>query len=127
LQLIGSFNALRKNPKYFLGSIALSVLNHLFWCFSLLAISCSLGQEINPIKGLVVFPIAIFCGVFGVAGGFGIGTFAFEYILSKALLISNGALIGLVFQTFGVLSRLLGLPFYLVNKGRALDGQNHLK
>jgi uncharacterized protein (TIRG00374 family) len=127
LQLIGSFNALRKNPKYFLGSIALSVLNHLFWCFSLLAISYSLGQEINPIKGLVVFPIAIFCGVFGVAGGFGIGTFAFEYILSKALLISNGALIGLVFQTFGVLSRLLGLPFYLVNKGRALDGQNHLK
>lgn len=127
LQLIGSFNALRKNPKYLLSSIALSVLNHLFWCFSLLAISYSLGQEINPIKGMVVFPIAIFCGIFGVAGGFGVGTFAFEYILSKALLINNGALIGLVFQFFGVVSRLLGLPFYLANKDGALNDRSHLK
>lgn len=126
LQLIGSFNALRKNPKYFLCSLALSVLNHLFWCFSLLAISYSLGQEINPIKGLVVFPIAIFCGIFGIAGGFGVGTFAFEYILSKTLLISNGALIGLVFQFFGMLSRLLGLPFYLINKGSKPNDRNHL-
>jgi uncharacterized protein (TIRG00374 family) len=127
LQLIGSFNALRKNPKYFLSAIALSVLNHLFWCFSLLAISYSLGQEINPVKGLVVFPIAIFCGIFGFAGGFGVGTFAFEYILSKALLINNGALIGLVFQFFGVLSRLLGLPFYLANKASVPADVNHLK
>ena len=127
LQLIGSFNALRKNPKYFFGSIALSVLNHLFWCFSLLAISYSLGQEINPIKGLVVFPIAIFCGIFGFAGGFGIGTFAFEYVLSETLLISNGALIGLVFQFFGMLSRLLGLPFYLANKGSASHNRSQLQ
>lgn len=127
LQLIGSFNALRKNPKYFLGSIALSVLNHLFWCFSLLAISYSLGQEINPIKGLVVFPIAIFCGIFGFAGGFGIGTFAFEYVLSETLLISNGALIGLVFQFFGMLSRLFGLPFYLANKGSAPNSRSQLQ
>lgn len=127
LQLIGSFNALRKNPKYFFSSIALSVLNHLFWCFSLLAISYSLGQEINPIKGLVVFPIAIFCGIFGFAGGFGIGTFAFEYVLSETLLISNGALIGLVFQFFGMLSRLLGLPFYLANKGSKPNNRSHLQ
>jgi uncharacterized protein (TIRG00374 family) len=126
LQLIGSFNALRRNPKYFFGSIALSVLNHLFWCFSLLAISFALGQEINPINGLVVFPIAIFCGIFGVAGGFGIGTLAFEYILSKTLSINNGALIGLIFQLFGMLSRLLGLPFYLANKSSILRNQNHL-
>jgi uncharacterized protein (TIRG00374 family) len=116
LQLIGTFNALRKSPKLLLGSIGLSLLNHLFWCFSLLAISYSLGQNINVLEGLVVFPIAIFCGVFGIAGGFGIGTFAFEYILSTTLAINNGALIGLIFQFFGVLSRLFGLPFYLMNK-----------
>ncbi|BEI34792.1 hypothetical protein PHIN6_03100 [Polynucleobacter sp. HIN6] len=127
LQLIGSFNTLRKTPKFFFTSIALSILNHLFWCFSLLVISYSLGQEINPIKGLIVFPIAIFCGIFGFAGGFGIGTFAFEFILSKTLSIDDGALIGLIFQFFGMFSRLLGLPFYLINKSRIKQTKIPLK
>lgn len=116
LQFIGSFNALRKHPKFLVIAIALSILNHIFWCISLLAISYSLGQEIDPLKGLIVFPVVIFCGVFGVAGGFGVGTLAFQYILSKTLLIDNGAVIGIIFQTLGLLSRLFGLPFYLLNK-----------
>jgi hypothetical protein len=65
------------------------------------------------ISRFIVFPLAIFGGVFGVAGGFGMGTAAFDFLLSHLLLIQNGALIGLLFQIAGALSRFLGLPFYL--------------
>ena len=65
--------------------------------------------------------LAIFGGVFGVAGGFGVGTAAFDVILSHLLLIQNGALIGLLFQIFGALSRMLGLPFYLMARQSSHD------
>lgn len=113
-QLIGSFNALRENPKILLAALGLSVLNHIFWCTSLLFIAIAVGNVISPLKGFTVFPLAIFCGFFGVAGGFGLGTAAFDFLLSHLLSIQNGALIGLLFQILGVLSRLFGLPFYLV-------------
>lgn len=112
-QLIGSFNALRENPKILFAALGLSILNHLFWCTALLFIAIAVGNAVSPIKGLIVFPLAIFGGVFGVAGGFGLGTAAFDFLLSHLLLIQNGALIGLLFQIIGALSRLLGLPFYL--------------
>lgn len=113
--LIGSFNALRENPRMLFSALGLSIINHIFWCTSLLFIAVAVGNSVSILKGFIVFPLAIFGGVFGVAGGFGIGTAAFDFLLSHLLLIQNGALIGLLFQTFGVLSRLSGLPFYLVS------------
>lgn len=112
-QMIGSFNALRENPRILFSALGLSMLNHVFWCTSLLFIAIAVGNAVSPLKGFIVFPLAIFGGVFGVAGGFGFGTAAFDFLLSHLLLIQNGALIGLLFQIFGALSRLLGLPFYL--------------
>lgn len=112
-QFIGSFNALRENPKILLTALGLSMLNHIFWCTSLLFIAIAVGNSVPPVKGFIVFPLAIFGGVFGVAGGFGFGTAAFDFLLSNLLSIQNGALIGLLFQVLGALARLLGLPFYL--------------
>lgn len=113
-QMIGAFNALRENPKILFATLGLSMLNHIFWCTSLLFISIAVGNAVSPLEGFIVFPLAIFGGVFGVAGGFGLGTAAFDFLLSHLLLIQNGALIGLLFQIVGALSRLLGLPFYLM-------------
>ncbi len=113
-QLIGAFNSLRENPKILFTALGLSMLNHIFWCTSLLCIAIAVGNAVSPLKGFIVFPLAIFGGVFGVAGGFGVGTAAFDFLLSHLALIQNGALIGLLFQIIGALSRLLGLPFYLM-------------
>lgn len=112
-KLIGSFNALREHPHLLFMALGLSILNHIFWCTSLLFIAIAVGNSVSPVQGFIVFPLAIFGGVFGVAGGFGFGTAAFDFLLSNLLLINNGALIGLIFQTIGALSRLLGLPYYL--------------
>lgn len=122
LQLIGSFNLLRRSSLLLLISIALSVINHLFWCLSLMAICNSLGEEVTLLKSLIVFPIAIFFGIFGLAGGFGVGTLAFQFILEKTLFISNGAMIGLLFQIMGLFSRLMGAPFYMFYKANKVRG-----
>jgi hypothetical protein len=53
-------------------------------------------------------------GFSGFAGGLGVGTVAFDFLLSHLLLVKNGALIGLLFQVMGALSRLLGLPFFMM-------------
>jgi uncharacterized protein (TIRG00374 family) len=113
-QIIGSFNALRENPKALVTALALSVVNHMFWCSALLCITYAVGESIPPMSGFIVFPLAIFGGVFGVAGGFGVGTAAFDFLLSHLLLVKNGALIGLLFQVMGALTRLLGIPFFLI-------------
>jgi uncharacterized membrane protein YbhN (UPF0104 family) len=115
LQMIGSFNSLRENPGVLFAALGLSMFNHVFWCTALLFITLAVGNEVPPLKGFIVFPLAIFGGIFGVAGGFGVGTAAFDFLLSHLLLVQNGALIGLLFQTIGVLSRLMGLPFYLAS------------
>jgi len=114
-QLIGSFNALRERPRYLFVTLGLSMLNHVFWCASLLLVAIALGNAVSPMKGFVVFPLAIFGNVFGVAGGFGLGTAAFDLLLSNLLSIQNGALVGLVFQILNALCRLAGLPFYLAS------------
>jgi hypothetical protein len=65
--------------------------------------------------GFVVFPLAIFSNVFGVAGGFGGGTVGFDLVITQLLAMENGALIGLLFQSLSALARLVGgLPFYLL-------------
>ena len=115
-QMIGAFNGLRENPKILFSALILSVLNHTFWCVSLLFIVKAFGYTVEPFEGFVVFPLAIFSNIFGVSGGFGLGTAAFDFLLSNLLIIQNGALIGLSFQTLGALSRLFGLPFYLMEK-----------
>jgi uncharacterized membrane protein YbhN (UPF0104 family) len=124
-EMIGSFNSLRENPKILITALGLSILNHVFWCTSLLFIAIAVGNTVPVIKGFIVFPLAIFGGVFGVAGGFGFGTAAFDFLLSTLLLIHNGALIGLLFQIIGALSRLLGLPFYLTEmQSRDMESVN---
>ncbi len=112
-QIVGSFNAVREDPLTVIMTLMLSMLNHVFWCSSLLLIAFATGNVIPPINGFVVFPLAIFSNIFGVAGGFGFGTAGFDLILSKLLSVQNGALIGLLFQTLSAFSRLFGLPFYL--------------
>lgn len=112
-QIVGSFNAVREDPIRVVVALMLSMLNHVFWCSSLLLIAYAAGNIISPIKGFVVFPLAIFSNIFGVAGGFGLGTAGFDLLLSKLLSVENGALIGLLFQTLSAFSRLLGVLFYL--------------
>lgn len=118
-QLLASFNLLRERPKYLWGALGLSLLNHVLWCASLFCVAHAVGNSIDLIKGLVVFPLAIFSNIFGVAGGFGGGTVGFDLLLSRLLAISNGALIGLAFQILSSLTRLCGLPFYLLSGKRS--------
>ena len=113
-QFIASFNSFRESPGYLFTALGLSVVNHVFWCASLLCIVRVVENVVDPIKGFVVFPLAIFSNVFGIAGGFGGGTVGFDLLLSQLLAIGNGALIGLLFQTLSALARLAGLPFYLL-------------
>jgi len=112
-QMIGCFNSLRENQKDIFVVLSLSVLNHVFWCASLLCITVAFSQHVGFLRGFTVFPLAIFSNIFGYAGGFGVGTAAFDFIFSKLLDVQVGAAIGLTFQTLSSASRLLGLPFYL--------------
>lgn len=120
--MIGCFNLLRERPADLVWVLGLSVLNHVFWCASLLCICVAFGQNIGLLKGFAVFPIAIFSNTFGFAGGFGIGTAAFDLIFAKLLGVHLGASIGLAFQVLSVFSRLTGLPFYLFSKPAAAAG-----
>jgi len=104
-QFIPSFNSLRELPGCLFVALGLSLVNHLFWGTTLLCIAAAVGNTFNPMKGLVVFPLAIFSNIFGIAGGFGIGTAGFDLLLSKLLSIENGALIGLLFRTLIAMSR----------------------
>ncbi|CAM8384529.1 COG0392 Predicted integral membrane protein [Candidatus Methylopumilus planktonicus] len=101
---------------FLLSAISLSLINHLMSCVVIFLICNSFGLNISTLSGLIYFPIAIFSGIFGVAGGFGIGTLGFDFIFRNFLGSSSGALIGTVFHSFLLLSRVLGLPFYLLNK-----------
>lgn len=113
LNMVACFNSLRENPKQLALVLGLSLLNHVFWCAALFCIVMAFNQSIEVAQGFAVFPFAIFSNVFGFAGGFGVGTAAFDVIFSKLLSIQAGATIGLTFQILSALSRLLGLPFYL--------------
>ncbi len=111
--MVSCFNALRENPRHLAIVLGLSILNHVFWCAALFCIVMAFNHTVAIAQGFVVFPIAIFSNVFGFAGGFGVGTAAFDVIFSKLLSIQAGAAIGLTFQILSGLSRLSGLPFYL--------------
>jgi uncharacterized protein (TIRG00374 family) len=115
-KLTSCFNELRERPKTLVIVLALSVLNHLFWCSALLCITMAFAQTVQIALAYTVFPLAIFSNVFGFAGGFGVGTAAFDVIFTSLLGIQIGAAIGLTFQSLSALSRLLGLPFYLASK-----------
>jgi uncharacterized membrane protein YbhN (UPF0104 family) len=117
-KFIGTFNELRERPQLLAMALALSMLNHVFWCAALICIARALGNDVSPVEGFIVFPIAIFGNIFGVAGGFGLGTAGFDLLLSLFLGIRNGALVGLVFQTLLALTKLAGLPFFLASPAR---------
>ncbi|CAG9177796.1 lysylphosphatidylglycerol synthase transmembrane domain-containing protein [Cupriavidus respiraculi] len=121
ISMIGCFNLLREKPSDLFRVLALSVLNHVFWCAALLCICIAFGQDIGLLKGFAVFPIAIFSNTFGFAGGFGIGTAAFDLLFARLLDVNVGASIGLAFQILSVISRLSGLPFYLLSKPQSGD------
>jgi hypothetical protein len=70
-------------------------------------------MDVDFLKGLVVFPLAIFSNVFGVAGGFGLGTLGFDFLFAHLFHIPGGASVGLAFQVLTAATRLLGLPFFL--------------
>jgi choline-glycine betaine transporter len=48
-------------------------------------------MDVDFLKGLVVFPLAIFSNVFGVAGGFGLGTLGFDFLFAHLFHIPGGA------------------------------------
>lgn len=111
--VVGCFNSLREKPGDLWVVLGLSMLNHVFWCAALLCVTKAFAQDIDLLVGFTVFPLAIFSNVFGFAGGFGVGTAAFDVIFTRLLDIHVGAAIGLTFQTLSALSRLSGLPFYI--------------
>lgn len=118
--IVSCFNSLRERPRDFVLVLGLSVLNHVFWCVALLCIAFAFRQDIEVFRAFTVFPLAIFSNVFGFAGGFGVGTAAFDWIFSRLLDVHVGAAIGLTFQALSTLTRLTGLPFYLApaHRGR---------
>jgi len=119
VHVLDAFNRLRENPGILPVVIVLSMLNHLLWCTALFLIVFSVGDLVSVFSGLVTFPLAIFGGVFGVAGGFGLGTAAFDLIFTTLLSLNSGATVGIIFQLVGAVSRVLGLPFYLYAKPNA--------
>jgi hypothetical protein len=122
-KLIGAFNGLRERPRLFFAVLGMSMFNHVFWCASLICIARAVGTHVAILEGVIVFPLAIFSNIFGVAGGFGVGTAGFDLMLSLFLGIRNGALIGLLFQSLSAASKLFGLPFYLASHARPRAGQ----
>lgn len=120
--MIGCFNLLRERPSDLAKVLGLSVLNHVFWCGALLCICVAFGEQVGLLQGFAVFPLAIFSNTFGFAGGFGIGTAAFDVIFARLLDVHIGASIGLAFQILSAFSRLVGLPFYLISKPEASGG-----
>jgi uncharacterized protein (TIRG00374 family) len=112
-QMVGAFNNLRESPRHFAAALALSLLNHACLCGALYCITRALGHDVDPVAGFVVFPLAIFGNVLGVAGGFGLGTAGFDLVLSRVLQVDNGAVVGLLFQSLSAIARLAGLPYYL--------------
>ena len=120
-KLVRAFNDLRERPALLAAALALSVLNHVFWCASLLCIARALGNDVPALAGFVVLPMAIFSNIFGFAGGFGLGTAGFDVLLALFLGIHNGALIGLVFQALQAASKLLGLPWFLTRGEQPLE------
>ena len=111
--LAGTFHAMREQRGRFWAVVALSCCNHLLACVALYGICRALGMDVDFLKGLVVFPLAIFSNVFGVAGGFGLGTLGFDFLFAHLFHIPGGASVGLAFQVLTAATRLLGLPFFL--------------
>ena len=82
-EIAGAFHAMRMQRGRFWAVVGLSVINHLISCLALFCICRAMGLEVGFLKGLIVFPIAIFSNVFGIAGGFGLGTFGFDILFSR--------------------------------------------
>lgn len=119
--IVACFNSLRERPSDLLSALGLSVLNHTFWCLSLMCITIAFSQSVPLSSAFTVFPLAIFSNVFGFAGGFGVGTAAFDWIFARLLDVHIGAAIGLTFQLLASASRLAGLPFYLLSGAKPRD------
>lgn len=113
--LAGTFHSMREQRGRFWAVVALSCCNHLLACLALYGICRALGMHVDFLKGLVVFPLAIFSNVFGVAGGFGLGTLGFDFLFAHLFHIPGGASVGLAFQVLTAATRLLGLPFFLLD------------
>jgi glycosyltransferase 2 family protein len=111
-----AFAALRERKLYLLYIVLLSLANHVFWCSSLFLIVKAAGVTMPLAQGFVVFPLAIFLNTFGFAGGFGVGTVAFDFLFASLLTASCGTTVGLMYQCLSFVSRLSGLPFFLFSK-----------
>jgi uncharacterized membrane protein YbhN (UPF0104 family) len=112
---------MREQRGRFWAVVLLSCGNHLLACVALYAICRALGMDVDFLKGLVVFPLAIFSNVFGVAGGFGLGTLGFDFLFAHLFHIPGGASVGLAFQILTAATRLLGLPFFLWHNNSSAD------
>ena len=106
----------RQNRAKTLGVMGLSLVNHLFWSLSIFLITLAFGHTLNPAAVFTVVPLVLFLNVFGFAGGFGVGTVAFDVLFSLLLGIQDGASIAIVYQLLSLLSRLSGLPFFILEK-----------
>jgi hypothetical protein len=118
--IAGAFHAMRMQRGRFWAVVGLSCLNHLMSCVAIYCICHAMQMDIDFLKGLVVFPIAIFSNLFGVAGGFGLGTLGFDLLFAKFFQISGGASVGLIYQILMSATRLLGLPFFLWSQANSI-------
>lgn len=118
------FSNLMQRPGTIFAALGLSVLNHAVWCAGILALAYGLGQNFDPWAGMVVIPIALFANVFGFAGGFGVGEFAFDKLFQ--LLLNQpkgtGAALAFAFHLIALGMRLfVAGPFYIL-AGRGQPG-----
>jgi hypothetical protein len=97
--------AVRKERGRFWALVLLSCSNRLLACMPLCGICRALAMDVDFLKGLIVFLFAIFSNVFGIAGGLGLGTLGFDFLLGLSLLYA----------------RLLGLPLFLWHNNASAD------
>jgi len=123
-----AFAGLRRHVGVLVLMMVLSLVVQVLGCTGILCLAQGLsftdmatGQpaELQLLPTLVVLPLAVFVNTFGVAGGFGAGEWAFDWLFGLMLGVRGGAALALAFHGLIVLTRLLGIPFVVLYRQEA--------
>lgn len=114
ISMMNSIKKLRNNIKILVLSLLLSLSSQALNFFNIFLIIYFFNiNDINIINFIMSCSIGLIGNIFGFAGGFGAGTFAFDYSFNNYLSIDNSLQIVLIYQFSQILIRLLGLPIFI--------------
>jgi len=118
-----AFAGLRRHWVILAAMMGLSLTIQILGCAGILCLAQGLSftdistgrpAGLELVSALVVLPLAVFLNTFGVAGGFGVGELAFQWLFEHALGLGGGANLALAFHGLFGLTRMLGIPFVLL-------------